>query len=257
MTLQSVSIQNINRFNKENNNEMKIYTVTLVLIFSMKGIMAQESFFNKADQLFDQHVLDGKVDYESIKQEPKLLADLVQQIGNMSLAGKSDNFVKAFYINAYNILTIQQVVERYPVKGPMQVAGFFDRITHSVAGEKLTLNQLEKEVLFKKYPDNRIHFALVCAANGCPPLASYAFHPDKLDQQLNKITQTALSDESFIRIDQSKQRVYLSQIFEWYRQDFMDENKDLVSYINQFRNDRIPSGYKVRFYEYDWTLNDV
>lgn len=231
-------------------------TLLSVLLSSVSFVKAQDPFFTKADQFFSQYVANGQVAYQQIKKEPGLLNQLVDQIENFSLESKSDKIKKAFYINAYNILTIQQVVERYPVKGPMQVSGFFDQITHQVAGQKLTLDQLEKGILFKKHPDSRMHFALVCAAKGCPPLANFAFQPNKLDQQLDDITSKALSNDKFIRLDPSKQRIYLSQIFEWYRQDFTILDKDLIGYINQFRQEKIPADYKVKFYEYDWSLNE-
>ena len=235
---------------------MKTTLVTILLLSFSIFVKAQDAFFTQANLFFSQYVANGLVAYQKIKSEPELLNQLVDQIENFSLVNKSDNIKKAFYINAYNILTIQQVVERYPVKGPMQVSGFFDQITHQVAGQKLTLDQLEKGILFKKHPDSRMHFALVCAAKGCPSLANFAFQPSKLDQQLDNITSKALSNDRFVRLDPSKQRIYLSQIFEWYHQDFINNDKDLIGYINQYRQEKISADYKVKYYEYDWSLNE-
>ncbi len=226
-------------------------------MLNTSATLAQETFYSLANEFFMQHIVNGRVDYRSIHDEPAHLNDLVNKIGDMSLSGKSDNFIKAFYINAYNILAIKQVVERYPIKGPMQVSGFFNQIKHQVAGEKITLDQLEKATLFAKYPDSRMHFALVCAAKGCPPLADFAFHPDKLDQQLNQITSKAFSNGQFLKVEEDQQRVHLSQIFEWYRQDFLKKSNNLIDYINNYRSEKIPTNFKIRYYKYDWSLNDV
>ena len=70
----------------------------------------------------------------------------------------------------------------------MKIRGFFDGIKHTVMGEEVTLNQLEKGLLYPQFPDPRLHFVLVCAAKGCPPLDNCAYQPEKLDDQLTKRT---------------------------------------------------------------------
>jgi hypothetical protein len=235
----------------------KLITSVLLVIIINPNLVAQYIFFQQANMFFSQYVKSGKVDYAAINNNPEQLQKMVDEIKNIDLTGKSESFHKAFYINAYNVLAIQQVIEKYPINGPLQVAGFFDNWNHQVAGKEMTLDELEKKYLFPNFYDSRMHFALVCAADGCPPLASFAYQPDKIDKQLNDITRKALNDENFIRLFEKKEQVQLSQIFSWYRKDFLQNNDNIIAYINQYRDNKIPDDYKVKFYEYDWSLNEV
>ena len=213
------------------------------------------TFSQEADALLEKYVQDGKVDYQALAAQPQRLETLYAQMGEVSLEGASAVERKAFYINAYNLLTIYQIVQHYPVDSPMDISGFFDKIKHQVAGEKLTLNELEKGRLLKQFFDPRLHFALVCAAESCPALASFAYKAEKLDQQLEEITRKTLNDPNFIRLKSGKREVAISKIFEWYKADFLQKSSSLLDYINCYRETSIPTGYSVSFYEYDWRLN--
>lgn len=207
------------------------------------------------NHFLEEHVESGMVDYKAMHQNPSRIQQLYEQIGSTSLENASDVEKKAFYINAYNILTIYQIVQNYPVKSPTDVEGFFDNMKHQVAGESLTLDQVEKERLMKNHFDPRLHFVLVCAAKSCPPLASFAFQADQLDEQLDERTREALNNPDFIRVNKNQKKVEVSQIFEWYKQDFTKESSSILAYINQYRDEEIPSSYQVSFYKYDWALN--
>jgi len=213
------------------------------------------TFTQEADVFLKKYVQDGKVDYQALASQPQQLEALYAQLGKVSLEGTSTESRKAFYVNAYNLLTIYQIIQHYPVSSPMDINGFFDEIKHQVAGETFTLNELEKGRLFKQYFDPRLHFALVCAAESCPALASFAYQADQLDQQLDKITQQTLNDPAFIRLQLGKKEVAISKIFEWYKEDFLDTSSSLLDYINRYREKPIPADYSVRFYEYNWQLN--
>lgn len=228
--------------------------LSLITIFAF--LSGPSDFNEQADMLLNERVVNGKVNYRALADNPQPLNSLYQQIGEVSLAGASDNEKKAFYINAYNIITIYQIVQHYPVSSPMDIEGFFDKKEHQVAGKSLTLNELEKGVLFKNYPDPRLHFVLVCAAESCPPLPSNAFRAESLVNELQSKTRQALNNPDFIKVDQAKKQVRLSKIFEWYRADFTENYASLLAYVNQYRDEKIPSDYKVSFYEYDWALNE-
>jgi hypothetical protein len=164
---------------------------------------------------------------------------------------------QAFLINAYNLLVIYSVVERYPLQSPQDVGGFFNRRKHTVAGESLTLDELEKKRLLQKYRDARFHFALVCAAKGCPRITNDAYREVLLNEQLNRRARETLNDEYYIRLDHQAKKVFLPEIFKWYEKDFIAESKSAIVYINQFRDRQIPEDYSVSYIPYDWALNDV
>jgi hypothetical protein len=137
----------------------------------------------------------------------------------------------------------------------MDLKGFFDKELHTVAGEKMTLNDLEMKKLLQPYKDARFHFALVCAARSCPLLPSFAFQPGKLDQQLTERATLALNNKEWIKVSANQKKVELSKIFEWYKADFTTEGKTSLEWINQFRKEKIPNNFVVGYYEYDWALN--
>lgn len=226
------------------------------LVLSFLSALKVVTFTEQSDTFLSKRVSDGKVDYAGIRQDRSQIDKLYQQVGEMSLKGISDAEKKAFYINAYNLITIHQVAEHYPVKSPMDVKGFFDQTKHTVAGEQFTLNELEKKKLLEPYQDPRIHFVLVCAAVSCPPLADFAYQADKLDEQLDEKTRQALNSKSFVRVNKNQEKVELSKIFEWYKGDFTRDQASLVAYVNQYRTQKIPTDYQVSHYEYDWELND-
>jgi len=201
---------------------------------------------------------EGNVNYAAIKRNPLELQALLRRIETFDAAEATDNDRKAFYLNAYNMLVIGEVVAHYPLESVQKVPGFFDRNTVRVAGDKLTLNDLETKKIREPYADPRTHFALVCGAKGCPRLSREAYVGNLLDAQLTVQARRVLQDPAFVRVEAAAKKVYLSEIFKWYEADFKASGKTGVAYINQFREGKlIPAGYTVSYYPYDWKLNEV
>ena len=200
---------------------------------------------------------DGNVNYGAIKRNPVELKALLRRVETFNAAAAKPAEREAFYLNAYNLLVIGEVVARYPLESVQKVSGFFDKNLVSVAGEKLTLNDLEAKKLRQPYADPRVHFALVCGAKGCPRLSRTAYAATQLDAQLTTQARKVLQDPTFIRVDAKAGKVQLSQIFKWYEADFKASGKTGVAYVNQFREGKaIPATYAVDYYVYDWALNN-
>lgn len=232
--------------------------VLTILLFTSLTTFAQNNlpaFTSEANAFFKKFVTDGKVAYAAVKKEEKSIQTLTSKIGNINLANASENSKKAFYINAYNLLVIQAVTNLYPLQTVMEKPGFFDKMLHSVAGEKLTLNDLEKKKLLEPYQDARLHFALVCAAVSCPPLTNFAYTPEEVNTQLDNRTRQALNNPAFIRVNTQKQQVLVSKIFDWYKTDFTKNNQTVLVFLNSYRSNKIPPIYQVGYYDYDWNLN--
>ena len=87
--------------------------------------MAQD-FFEKADLFFNDYLAEGLVKYEAIKKKTQALNELTAEIASYPLEDMSNDSKKAFLINAYNLLVIKQIIENYPVEGPLEVKGFFN-----------------------------------------------------------------------------------------------------------------------------------
>ncbi len=220
-------------------------------------ISAQDAttFFAKADSFLKKNVSNGKVDYQSIKNDPSLLNELNEMVSKTDISKENSNTQKAYLINAYNVSLIKGVIAKYPVKSPLDIAGLFDKTTHIVAGKKYTLNDIENKMIREKYKDPRIHFVLVCGANGCPPIINAAYLPQTLEDQLNKQAKLALNNANFIKVNATSKKVELSQIFEWYKADFISKGKNEIDFINQYRENNIDEKSKISYYPYDWNLN--
>ncbi len=232
------------------------FLITVVFVISAQIALAQEEdpFFDKMDMFLKKFMIGGTVDYASVQKNPEQMNELYDLIGMMDLEGKSEDFRKAFHINVYNLLVIKQVTVFYPISSPFDVAGFFDNIQHNVSGEDLTLDDLEKAVIIKGYKDPRIHFVLVCAAKGCPPLLNTAYRPETIEVELEKKTKQMINLNGFVTV--SDKEVMVSKIFKWYRSEFAENAGSLLAYLNRYREEKIPASATISFYEYDWTLND-
>lgn len=211
-----------------------------------------DKFFLIADHFFGTYVEDGLVDYKALKSQPQQLNSLVKMMAEANLSTANEATYKAFYINAYNITMIKSLVEKYPIKSPLDDNNIFTGEKHNIAGEGLTLEKIEKQKL-NPGADPRLHFVLVCGALGCPPLANFAYKPDMVEQQIAAQTKVALNNDQFVRVDAKNNTVAVSEIFNWYAKDFAGQST--IAYLNQYRTSKIPADYKVTNYTYDWSIN--
>ncbi len=216
-----------------------------------------ELFFKLSDYFLKRHVYKGLVNYQYSSKNSAEIQLLHKTITEVDLSNATTNERKAFYVNAYNILVIYQITTSYPLARPLDKEGFFDGSYHSVAGERLNLDELESKKILKAFDnDPRFHFVLACGAISCPKLYNLAYKPEDIEQLMEERTQFALSDNDFIYVDDPSKTVRVSQIFNWYKSDFDKAGASILEFINKYRIEKIPSNYKIEYYEYDWTLNE-
>jgi Protein of unknown function, DUF547 len=234
----------------------QFFLATLLASFAGATSFAQdvEAFFDKTDKFIAANVKNGAVGYKAIAANKAQLDELVAAAGQKYKFATA-NAEKAFYLNAYNVFVIKGIINAYPVKGPLAIGGFFDKKTFLVNGASLTLNQIENDIVRKKYNDARIHFALVCGAQSCPPLPSYAYRPALLDGQLDKLTQQSIQNNSFTKVNYKNNTVAVSKIFDWYKADFEKAKGSVLAFINAYLAKPLATGATVTYYEYDWSLN--
>ena len=231
----------------------KVITIFVVLLIcSTKGI--GQDFEQQYNLFLEKYLDDGLVNYASINENPNELENLVKKIREINFRNLDINNQKAFLINAYNILMIHSVVQKYPVKSPLFIAGIFRKKVYEIDTISYSLNQIEK-FLTNTLKETRAHFVLVCGAKGCPKLSPIAFTGDNIEQQLEGRSRVILNSD-FIHFDHKKKKVKLSMIFLWYKKEFGNSKEELVTYINKFREHKIPHHYKVGYYNYDWSLNE-
>jgi len=223
--------------------------------FFAHGQKVDNSFFQKADQVFKEFVNNGTVDYKGIEKDADF-KKLMNTIASNDYTGLEANAQQAYLINAYNLLVINNVIATGVKNSVEEKSSFFDLKKSELNGKKVSLNTIEKKYLLKKYADPRFHFVLVCGALGCPPITNFAYTPELLEKQLEAQTRAALNDPQFIRVDNANKRANLSQIFSWYSADFGGSKKEVLKFINKYRQEAIPANFSIDYYDYDWSLND-
>jgi hypothetical protein len=240
----------------------RYYRIIILLIglfsFQISNAQNLEIFFKKTAYFLNENVSEGKVNYKKIKKSPSNLNELLKIASEIKVEKSKSNQYRAFWINAYNLTVIKSVVAQYPLKSPLDITGFFDKKTHSIAGVKITLNDIENKLLRGQFNnDPRFHFVLVCAGLGCPPIIKEAYLPNTIEDQLDRQTTLTLNNSEFIKVNEKKNKVQFSQIFEWYTTDFTTNDKSLIQFVNIYRKKPLPNSYKSSYYSYDWSLNEL
>ena len=216
-------------------------------------------------RVLDRHVDDqGRIDFYAVANKPDDLRRFVETIENYGPASHPEAFtsrqqILAYHINAYNAQAMYGVIERGIPDG---FTSFFKRTSFfrlrdiSIAVQKTNLYDYENKVI-RPLGEPRAHFALNCMVRDCPRLPRTPFSAESLDEQLEAATWEFFSKERNLRLDHDEKRIYLSSILDFYTEDFVDSGRaaDLPEYVNRYRKEALPKGYKVRFVKYDWRIN--
>jgi hypothetical protein len=250
----------------------------------------KDGFYHEFSAALSRHVnSQGLVAYRALKEDRHGLDNFVASLAGLNRE-QFDRWSKrkkiAFWINAYNALTLRAIIDNYPIKSRLlasirfpknsirQIAGVWDKLEHTVMGKRVTLNTIEHNILRQKFDEPRIHMALNCASMGCPSLGSAPFNAGNLDEQLDNQTRQFLAKPENFSIDRNKNRVYLSSIFSWFGEDFIgrfgtestfawldDNERSVLNFINRYvsEDDReyLRTGtYRIKYLSYDWGLNE-
>jgi hypothetical protein len=270
-----------------------ILSVILGLLspFSQAQEAKEQGFdFSDYDSVLKTFVNEkAMVDYRELKAQRQKLDAFAAAMGKLT----SDTYDKwsekdkiAFWLNAYNSLTLKAIIDNYPIKSSFfrsriypknsirQIPGVWKKMSFKVMGRNMTLIHIEDEILREKFDEPRIHMAMVCAAMGCPALRSEPYVGDKLDEQLDDQTHRFLGDSAKFKIDRSKDVLYLSSIFKWFAGDFVkkygpgknigkhDKKESAVlnfvaPYLSEPEKNYVLAGkFKIKYLQYDWSLNE-
>jgi hypothetical protein len=224
------------------------------------------------DTLLRRHVADGLVDYEAFSRSQEF-GDYLARLDAARLDGLSEAEQLAFWINTYNAWTIQQINahgERESIRninktlGLLSLKGPWSEKMVRAAGRTLSLDDVEHGIIRKEFAEPRIHFALVCAALGCPPLRSEAFTGARLEEQLEDQARAfLLRSPEKNRVDTAEATVWVSSILTWYQEDFGGTDEALGRFLARYwpegeaRQLLLSGRFKLRKTEYDWTLNSL
>lgn len=143
---------------------------------------------------------------------------------------------------------------------PADFGGFWEKVRfffvpkYEVEGRRLSLYDFENDVI-REEGDAKIHVALNCMANSCPRLPREPFRAEVLGEQFDREARLFYNEERNVRVDHAEGVVRLSRILDFYTGDFLAEEPSLPAYVNRHREEKVPIGYEVEYFPYDWTVN--
>jgi hypothetical protein len=273
----------------------KLYTAAAV-VFAIVGVTAQnyqpppdlDALHVPLDAILDPHVRDGLVYYRALQADRGRLNRYVASLNAPSVVSAypkwSDGQKKAFWLNAYNALVLQTVVNHYPIRGTAkgypansirQIPGAFERTPHTIAGKPLTLDQIENTAL-AQFNDPRVYLALGRGAIGSGRLRSEAFSAKLVDRQLDQTKQQFAVTPRWSKVSALARKVSISPIVSWrapaFIKEYADEAFDLpkrepieLAVIGFLRPHLLgaeeefikENTFQLTYEPFDWRLNDL
>ena len=219
------------------------------------------------DRVLKSHVNDqGLVDYNGIAGDPAFKA-YMQSLESADLGSMSRDAQLAFWLNAYNAVTIDKVIKwkpkksvrETPIPGVWTATKFFTSREHTVAGKRLGQDDIEHEILRQQFKDPRIHFAIICASSSCPPLPRFAYTQENVQTKLEEETRKYINSERGTRLDFAQNTLYLSRLFDWFAGDFESKAGSVLAFIKPYLDEKtlafLERKPKIAYIHYDWALN--
>ena len=195
----------------------------------------------------------GNVNYKAFKSNRNELVNYITYLGDHIPQGfwtREDKL--AYWINAYNAMTIDLILRYYPIKSIKDIKKPWEQRFWKLGEKWYHLNEIEHQIL-RKMAEPRIHFAIVCASFSCPKLQNSAYTASSIYKQLTNATKGFLNDSE--RNNISENDLKLSKIFKWFAKDFKQAGA-LIDFINQYSEITISDKAKTHFKDYNWNLNE-
>lgn len=265
--------------------------IGLGLILAAMLVCSQANALDHAglDLLLRQVVHNQGVDYPALLSRQSQLDEYLAALAAVdpvTFSSWQDSEQMAYWINAYNAFALKAIAEHYPlsrrgIKGLAfpansiwQIPGVWKKLRRpAVGGVPKSLDDIEHGTLRKAFNEPRVHFALVCASVGCPPLRPEAYTAQKLESQLEDQTRRFLNDNRHGMTIRDK-GIYVSRIFKWFGEDFEQFATDecrirgrmreagIAAFVARYRPDteygRLCGGTgRLKFLKYDWRLNEA
>ena len=266
------------------------YTVSIIiaaiLLAATNAALAFDQNHAAWDALLKRHVVvaqngsSSRVDYAGFYPDQSALnvyLDGLSSVTETEYRGWTREQQLAFLINAYNAFTVKLVLTRYPDLKSIKDLGSFlkspwKKEFFMLLGAERSLDDVEHGLIRAPgaFDEPRIHFAVNCASIGCPMLGDKSYVAERLDSQLEDSVRRFLGDRSRNRYDPAAADLKVSRIFDWYKADFEKGNRGISS-VPQFLAryaDFLADGAvaravvrqgqaRIRYLDYDWTLNDT
>lgn len=237
--------------------------IAMLVLLNVCMISVHASEHDLFDAVLKENVSpEGQVNYPGIKDDSRFLEYIDYLAGANPDAYATKQEKLAFWINAYNALTMKGILDG------LSPGSFFSRITffkttdYKVAGREINLYDLERDIIIP-FNEPRIHFAINCASASCPILIPEAYTAKKLEQQLEANTIAFINDQSKNMFDLNKKTALISKIFDWFPEDFERSANSVQKYLANYVEDAEVSkllaqdGFRIKYLKYDWSLNGI
>ena len=216
------------------------------------------------DRLLHEYVDNGYVNYKGLMDHKKDLQTYLLSLEDIDVKELSRDEILALFINAYNAATIQLILEYYPISSIKDIpkAKRWKDKRWKVADAVYSLDDIENNVLRKRFKEPRIHFAIVCASVGCPPLRPEAYSGVHIERQLQDQAIKFNGSHNYVKWDSGKNTLYLSSIYEWFSGDFENAAGTAGNYALRFMPEKTAAmvraagnRMKISYMDYGWNLN--
>lgn len=196
---------------------------------------------------------DGRVNYSKFKQERNLLSNYIKSLGeNMPTDSWSKEDKLAYWMNAYNAMTVDLIVRNYPLASIKDIDKPWGQRLWKLGAKWYNLDEIEHQIL-RKMDDPRIHFGINCASFSCPTLLNEAFTAEKVDAQLDVLATKFINDPKRNTI--TSEKIVISKIFSWFAKDFKKDGS-LIDFLNLYSEVKIDDKARKSFMTYNWNLNN-
>lgn len=209
----------------------------------------------------------NRVAYSQVTVEDKTaLKQYIRLTSSLPISEFNQEQQRAFWINLYNALTIDIILDHYPVESILNIklsSGLFTRGPWekkivTVENEALSLDDIEHRILRPIWQDPRIHYAVNCASIGCPNLSSQAFTAENMEEQLDNAAVSFINHSRGVNVKRGK--LIVSSIYEWFQNDFGGNDKGVIQHLTQYAEPelqkRLATFNKIHNDQYNWQLND-
>lgn len=268
---------------------MKAISPALPLLIVLASVSIEARDFDHAyaayAEVLARHVRPSGVDYAALKTDRAALDRVVEAFDAPDASAEprwSREQRMAFWINAYNALTLRLIIDHYPIQSGWltlqprnsirQIDGAWTDRRWRAAGRTVSLDDIEHQILRPTFRDARIHFAVNCASVSCPPLAREPYRPDSLADQLDAAARRFLASREGLQMDGDT--LHVTSLFKWYGDDFTaayaprvpgprsEKERAILGVIVAYgpadaaARARLGTA-RIRFLDYDWSLNDT
>ncbi len=166
----------------------------------------------------------------------------------------------AYWLNLYNALTVQAVLDAYPVATIRDIDAVWRRDRITVEGRPLSLDDIEHGIVRPVFDEPLIHYAVNCAAVGCPDLQPEPFTAAQLDQQLDRAARAYVNDPRGVSTTVGGD-VTVSSIYNWFGDDFGGSEAAILAHLSTYAapdlQARLAGASSIDAFAYDWALNEA